>query len=71
VADSRHGVRLSGLPSIKGLKKQHECQSAKGYYEWDNSCGGECYQVTVPKIQWRWRYCRAKYGDPKGKFQRV
>jgi hypothetical protein len=22
---------------------------AKGSYEWDNSCGGECYQVTVPK----------------------
>jgi hypothetical protein len=22
---------------------------AKGNYEWDNSCGGECYYVIVPK----------------------
>jgi hypothetical protein len=26
----------------------HECQIAKGNYEWDNSCGGEFYQVIVP-----------------------
>jgi hypothetical protein len=29
VADSRHDVRLSGLPSLKGFEKQHECQRHK------------------------------------------
>jgi hypothetical protein len=24
---------------------------AKGNYEWDNSCGVECYRVTVPKCR--------------------
>jgi hypothetical protein len=27
----------------------HECQFVKGNYEWDNSSGGECYRMTVPK----------------------
>jgi hypothetical protein len=26
----------------RGLNR-HECQVAEGNYEWDNSCGGECY----------------------------
>jgi hypothetical protein len=31
VVDSRHDERLSGLPSLKGNEKQHECQKvAKG-----------------------------------------
>ena len=31
MADSRHDERLSGLPSLKGNEKQHECQKvAKG-----------------------------------------
>jgi hypothetical protein len=31
VADSRHDERLSGLPSLKGNEKHHECQKvAKG-----------------------------------------
>jgi hypothetical protein len=28
---------------IAKVSKFHECQSSKGDYEWDNSCGGECY----------------------------
>jgi hypothetical protein len=26
VVDSRHDKRLSGLPSLMGFEKQHECQ---------------------------------------------
>jgi hypothetical protein len=26
VVDSRHDERLSGLPSLKGFEKHHECQ---------------------------------------------
>jgi hypothetical protein len=29
VADSRHDVRLLGLPFLKGFEKQHECQKCK------------------------------------------
>ena len=39
---------IIGTPIPRG-RKQHECQSAKGDYEWDNSCGEECYRVIVPK----------------------
>ena len=37
-----------GTPIPRGWN-QHECQVAKGNYEWDNSCGGEWYPLTVPK----------------------
>jgi hypothetical protein len=40
--------RLLGLPTLGG-EKQHECQSARGDYNWDNSCGRECYRLTVLK----------------------
>jgi hypothetical protein len=29
VVDSRHDVRLLGLPSLKGFEKHHECQKAQ------------------------------------------
>jgi hypothetical protein len=45
---SRHDVRLSGLPSLKG-ENNMSVKVPRGDYEWDNSCGGECYRVTVPK----------------------
>jgi hypothetical protein len=25
------------------------CQVVRENYEWDNSCEGECYQMTIPK----------------------
>ena len=52
MVDSQHDERISSLPSLKGNEEQHECQkSGKGCYEWDNSCGLECYWVIVPMMQ--------------------
>jgi hypothetical protein len=31
------------------VNNPHECQVANGNYEWEKSCGGECYRVTVSK----------------------
>jgi hypothetical protein len=50
VVELQHDNRLMGLPSLKG-KNSMSVISEKRCYEWDNSCGGECYPITVPKMQ--------------------
>jgi hypothetical protein len=37
-------------PNPRG-ENHDECQVVKGDYEWEKSCGEECYRLTVPKCR--------------------
>ena len=72
VADSRHDERLSGLPSLKGNEKQHECQKVpKGAMNGTTHVGENATGLQYRRCKWRCGYYRAGNEDPKGQYQRV